>query len=241
VGVPSPTVAAGRRLPSLTVTTIRRTIKIGWLYFVLGIGFSLFLAAVLALSPRASTAFDTTFPLEVPLFGILGSIGGLMTFTSDRTKGVFEYLIAYGVPPRRLFLNGLAAAVAMAGAVLGLELAVGIGLASARGLALTTDFWMTVAYYSVPMALAGAGFIAAVGMIWAAVSTPRTGMNSPVGFAPMIGIGPTVLILVVAEAAPANDFFYVTGGGALLMVGAVVTLLVVSARLMGRERFLSPL
>ena len=46
-------------------------------------------AELLFLGKSHGSAFDTTFPLEIPLFAVLGSTGGLMTFTSDRTKGVF--------------------------------------------------------------------------------------------------------------------------------------------------------
>lgn len=91
------------------------------------------------------------------------------------------------------------------------------------------------------MGLAGSMFVAAVGMIWTSVSSPRTGMNSPVGFAPMVGVGPTVILLIAAEAAPPGDFSYITAGGSAVIITAVLLLLALSARLMGRERFLSPL
>ena len=102
----------------LTATTIRRTIVIGRLYLGIGGAMTLLLSLILA-SKGSATAFQTTYPLELPLFAVLGSIGGLMTFTSDRTKGVFEYLIWYGVRPRTLFFNGLASTAAMSSIVLG--------------------------------------------------------------------------------------------------------------------------
>ena len=110
--------------------------------------------------------------------------------------------MAYGVRPRNLFINGLLATAAMSGIILGVALSVGIGLAVDRGVALTQDFWEALAYYTVPMGLAGALVTSTVGMIWASVSTPRTGINSPVGLAPTIGIAPTILVLIAAEAAP---------------------------------------
>jgi hypothetical protein len=231
---------AGLRVPSITGTTIRRTIVIGWLYLALGSVISLILALVLLLGAKQS-AFATTFPLEVPLFATLGSTGGLMTFTSDRSKGVFEYLISYGVRPRTLFLNGLFSAAAMAALVLVLALAVGLGAATARGVTFTGDLAKTVALYTIPMGFAGALFTATVGMIWSSISSPRAGINSPVGIAPMVGIAPTILVLIVAEMVPSSEFYYVTVGAAAAILAAVVGLIVMSARLMGRERFLSPL
>jgi hypothetical protein len=227
--------------PSLAVITVRRTISVGWLYFAIGIFFSLVLSVILIFVTKSPTAFSVAFPLEVPLFAVLGSIGALMTFTSDRTKGVFEYLIAYGIRPSALFAYGLIAAAVMSGVIVGVELGIGIGLASIHHVVLTSDFWMTLELYSIPMCFAGALFVAIVGMIWASVSSPRAGLNGPVGFAPMIGIGPVVVILLISETVPSTYYYWVTGGGALAIVAAVVGLLVASSRLMGRERFLSPL
>ena len=229
------------RSPWLTWTTIRRTAVVGWRYLAIGTAISLVLALVLLLGAHHASAFVTTFPLEVPLFAVLGSMGGLMTFASDRTKGVFEYLIAYGIPSRTLFLNGLLSTAAMAAIILGLSLLVGLGAATATGAALTEDLWKSIALYTIPMSFAGALFTTTVGMIWASVSTPRTGINSPIGIAPMVGVAPTILVLIVAETVPSGEFYYVTVGAAVAIIGAVLALLVMSARLMGRERFLSPL
>lgn len=229
------------RTPSLTGTTIRRTVAIGWRYLAIATGFSLILGLILLLTAHRGNAFAQTFPLEMPVFAVLGSLGGLMTFTSDRTKGVFEYLIAYGLRPRTLFIDGLVSTAAMAAIILGLSLLVGLGAAVADGAALTEDFAKSIALYTIPMSFAGALFTSTVGMIWSSVSTPRTGINSPVGIAPMVGIAPTVLVLIVAETVPSSEFYYVTVGAAAAIIAAVVGLLVLSARLMGRERFLSPL
>jgi hypothetical protein len=177
----------------------------------------------------------------MPLFAVLGSIGGLMTFTSDRTKGVYEYLLAYGVRPRGLFLNGLLATAAMSGIILAVSLSMGLGLAIERGVTLTRGFWEALAYYTIPMGFAGALVTSTVGMIWASVSTPRSGINSPVGLAPMIGIGPTILVLLAAETGPRSDYYYITGGASLALILFAVGLLALSARLMDRERLLSNL
>jgi hypothetical protein len=235
-GVPAPHPSSAQ----LTLTTVRRTVLIGRLYLGIGAAMSLLLTLILVLGAHP-TAFQTVFPLELPLFGVLGSTGGLMTFTSDRTKGVFEYLISYGVRPRTLFFNGLASTAALTSIILGLALAVGLGAAVARGVPITTGLEMTLALYTIPVSYGGALFTAMVGMSWAAISTPRTGINSPVGLAPMVGVGPVLFVLLLAETAPASEYYYFTGGGALVIIAATVGLLAVSGRLMGRERFLSPL
>lgn len=226
----------------LELETIRRTLRIGWRYLVIGAGISLLLTCeLLFLGKSQGAAFDSTFPLEIPLFAVMGSTGGLVTFTSDRTKGVFEYLLAYGVRPRGLFINGLLATAAMSGIILTVSLSVGLGLAVERGVALTQAFWEALAYYTIPMAFAGALVTSTVGMIWASVASPRAGLNSPVGLAPMIGIGPTILVLLAAETAPTSDYYYITGGASLALILVAVGLLALSAKLMDRERLLSNL
>jgi hypothetical protein len=225
----------------VTSTTIRRTLRIGRLYLAIGTFISVLLTAILLTRGHHAAAFNTTYPLELPIFAILASTGGLLTFTSDRTKGVFEYLIAYGVRPRALFVNGLLATMALTGILLGVALVIGLGLALATGVAITGGLEQSLALYTVPMSFAGALFTTTVGMIWTTVSTPRTGINSPVGLAPMVGIAPTVLVLVVAETLPSSEFYVFTTGAAAAILAVVVVLLAASSRLMGRERFLSPL
>ncbi|MCI4322569.1 MAG: hypothetical protein L3K03_00855 [Thermoplasmata archaeon] len=222
--------------------TIRRTLLIGWRYLAIGTAMGLLLTVILLESSKnPNVTFPSTFPLEVPIFAVLGATGGLMTFSSDRTKGVLEYLLAYGVPPRTLFTNGLLATAALSGIILGLILSLGLVVAVAKGVPMTEGLWKSIALYTIPMSFASALFTSTVGMIWSSISTPRTGMNSPVGIAPMVGVGPTVLVLILAEGVPSSEYYEVTVGAALLLVAAVLALVSLSARLLGRERFLSPL
>lgn len=226
----------------LEISTIRRTMRIGSRYLLIGVLISLLLCTeLLFLGHTKGSDFASTYPLEIPIFATMGSIAGLMTFVSDRTKGVFEYLLAYGVRPRNLFTNGLLATAAMSSIIIAVDLGVGVGLADHQGIALNQDFWKTVAYYTIPMSFAGALVTSTVGMIWASVSSPRSGINSPVGLAPMIGVGPTILVLLAAETAPTADYYYVTGGASVALIVIVLVLLALSANLLSRERFLSSL
>jgi hypothetical protein len=129
----------------------------------------------------------------------------------------------------------------MSAVIIGISLGVGVGLATFRGVPLPGAFWKAIGYYTIPVSLAGALLTSTIGMIWTAISTPRAGMNSPVGMAPMIGVGPTVLVLLLAISSPSADYYYVTGGASLALILLALGLLVASAKLMDRERFLSPL
>jgi hypothetical protein len=224
-------------LPSLTTTTIRRGLVAGRLYLLLGTALVLILSIVL-LRNKAGV-FEGTYPLELPLFASLGSMGGLMLFVSDRSKGVLEYSIAYGIAPGRLFGNVLLATVVLASLVLGLGLMAGLGAYLLTGHTLTTDLANALLLYSVPMTYAGATFSAVAGMVWSSLSTPRAGLNSPTGIAPILSVAPPIFVLFVAEAAPKADYYYITSGAAAVFVVAAAALLLASSRWMDRERYLS--
>ena len=116
----------GRVLPSLLSVTLRRGLIAGRAYLVIGIIVSLILTVVLLRTSHGSAVFVATFPLEVPLFATLGALGGMILFVGDRSKGVLEYLISYGVRPRALFLNCLLATVMLSTIVMGTTLIVGL-------------------------------------------------------------------------------------------------------------------
>ena len=97
--------------PSLFGVTVRRSFAVGRFFLGYGIAVSLFLGVVEALS--GGTTYDSSFPFLLPIFGVVGSMGALVVFTNDRVKGVLEYLLAYGLSPRAIFANVLAAALVM--------------------------------------------------------------------------------------------------------------------------------
>lgn len=228
-------------LPSLLSITIRRGVLAGRFYLAIGVAVVVVLTVVLLHSAKASTVFTATFPLEVPIFASLGAMGGLMLFVSDRSKGVFEYLISYGVRPSTLFLNCLVVTVLLSTLVVGIALAIGVGGYVATGHPITIDFENALLGYTLPMAYASSLFSSVCGIIWSTLSTPRMGINSPVGVAPLLGIAPVILVLIVAESVPSSQYYDVTVGAGVGFIVLVGILLVVSTRLMGRERYLSPM
>lgn len=228
-------------VPSVTAITFRRGMRAGRIYLVFGLAISLILTVVLLRSARGGAAFEMTFPLEVPLFATLGGMGGIMLFVSDRSKGVLEYVISYGVRPGRLFLNYLLTSAGLSTLILGVLLAVGLGAFAGTGHSISMDLEHAILGYTLPMTYASALFAATCGMVWSTISSPRVGLNSPVGIAPLLGIAPPVIVLILAETAPKADYYDVTVGAAVGFIVAVFALLGASARLMGRERYLSPI
>ncbi len=223
------------------LVTLRRGLLAGRFYVTIGVVVSLILTVALLRSAHGTTEFVAVFPLEIPLFASLGSMGGLMLFVGDRSKGVLEYFISYGVRPRTLFINSLLVTTALTTLVLGGSLAVGLGGYLATGNVLSTDLQNSLLGYTIPMAYASALFASIGGIIWSSLSTPRAGMNTPVGFAPMLGVAPPVVVLIVAEGVDKSAYYDVTLGASFGFLALVVLLLVASSRLMDRERYLSPM
>lgn len=223
---------------SLARITIQRSIRVGTRYLAIGTVVSLLLTLVLL---RNHGAFELTYPLEIPIFATLGSMGALLVFGNDRSKGVFEYLISYGIRPRMLFGLGLLSSAALASIVLAATIIVGFAGFLGTGGVLTLGLLEAVLLYSVPMTFGCALFSTVISMIWSTVASPRAGMNSPLGFAPMLGIGPVIIVLVAAESVPRADYYYVTVGAAFLLLLVVALLALASGELLSRERLLSPM
>lgn len=228
-------------MPSVTAITFRRGIAAGRLYLAIAIVVSLILTVVLLRSAKGAVAFATTFPLEMPLFASLGAMGGLTIFVSDRSKGVLEYVIAYGMRPGRLFLNYLLTTAGLSTIVLAALLSVGLGGFLVAGNSVSTDLENSILGYTIPMTYACSLFAVTAGMVWSTVSTPKMGLNSPIGVAPILAIAPPVIVLLLAETVAKSEYYYVTVGAAVGFIVVVFLLLGASVRLMGRERYLSPM
>jgi len=229
---------------SLLSVTIHRASVTGRFFLVYGTVVCTFLGVILA--HFSGSSFASSFPLFVPIFGVVGSMGGLLVFTSDRTKGVLEYLIAYGYSPRRLFANVLLTTIIFVSIVVGVGVGASLGVYFAEGNTVTGTLVIGVGLYGVPMAFVCAAFAATVGIYWTTLSSPRQGINSPIGLIPFIGIIPSLVTLFVivslSVSGPlSDDALLLVLGSAIGIVALVVIVLLASmGRLLRRERFLSP-
>jgi len=177
---------------------------------------------------------------------VVGSMGGLLVFTSDRTKGVLEYLIAYGYSPRRLFANVLSTTLVLVSIVVGIGVSGSLGAYFAAGHTVTSTLAIGMGVYAVPMTFACAAFASTVGVYWTTLSSPRQGINSPIGLIPFIGILPALATIFVVSAAAISGplstatLLLILGSAMGLVAVFVVALLVSMGRFLRRERFLSP-
>ena len=231
----------GRR--SFLGPTIRRSFRSGRMVLVVGVVWSVILGVAIAVG--SGSAFASSFPLILPVFGSVSAVGALTVFTSDRTTGVLEYLMAYGVSPRRLFTNFIVAALASISIVLVIAVGASVGTYLALGNKVSTSLLLFLGGYAIPMSYVSGAFATTVGMYWSALSSPREGMNSPIGLAPFLGILPPVATLVLIGTFGAtvgittNGFLLVAGGALTLVALTVLYLLANIGHLLRRERLLS--
>jgi len=136
--------------------------------------------------------------------------------------------------------------LALVSIVVGIGVPVSLGVYFAEGHTVTSTLAIGMGVYAVPMTFACAAFASTVGVYWTALSSPRMGINSPVGLVPFIGILPALAtlfaIVEVALSGPVSTttLLLILGSGMGLVAVFVVVLLASMGRLLRRERLLSP-
>lgn len=223
--------------------TIRRSLRSGRMVLAIGTAWSVILGVSVAVG--SGSGFASSFPLILPIFGSIAATGALTVFTSDRAKGVLEYLMAYGISPRRLFTNFIVAALASISIVLVIAVGASVGVYVARGNGLSASLLLLLGVYAIPMSYVSGAFATTVGMYWSALSSPREGMNSPLGITPFVGILPPVAVLLLigifgaTTGISTHGFLLVTGAALTLVALTVLYLLANIGHLLRRERLLS--
>lgn len=227
---------------SLSKLNFRRAIGVGKIYLVLSVVFLLLYAFVfshLPTSPQTSKISPLTdvYPLLAPLFVVIGSMGVLWVFVIDKDRGVYEYLLAYGLDVLELFWSNMVAA-ALAATI---PTAVSVG-ALFVALALThvpvgLGLVELLVFYTVPLSYASPLFMTMAGMVWSALTARRAGVNTPIGVAPLLGILP-VLLTFFLSLVFRRQLLYVAATISFLVVASCVVLCVLADSLMARERLL---
>lgn len=236
-------------LRPLVVTNFKRALSFGKVYVVMGIALPILLTVELSVASNATATSSSgvegaqilgeIYPLLLPVFVVLGSTGALMIFSSDRDKGVFEYMLAYGVDVTTIFWSIIAATLLLVTLVLAAAMVITVVSFVLTGVHLSVLIVELVVLYTLPLSYAAAMFMSMAGMIWSQLTARRAGVNSPVGVAPMLGVFPVLGVLVLALGAGPSNVLLVAGGASAAMILAVVAMASVSGSRMQRERFIS--
>jgi len=222
-------------LPSLLGITIRRSLVVGRISLLIGGGMVVLYSAAFGLGGPLFTSIGT---VVLPIFAVSGGIGGALVFTNDRTKGVLEYLVAYGVPPRRILLNAILSGLVQTTIILAAGVTAGVSTYLLSGFTLSLSLPENLLAYTFPMSYLTVTLMTTVGVFWTTLSSPRAGMNSPLGVLPMFGVLPTAIVLILALVFAAHGAEIALAAELVIFV-VLISLLSRTTRLMPTERLLS--
>jgi len=236
-----PKEAGGANMGALFYTNFRRALSFGRIYVLIGMFLPLLFAVQVSAAGRTAGAsvLDQIYPLILPVFVVLGSLGALMIFSSDKEKGVYEYLIAYGVDASTIFWSIIVATMGIVTLVLAVSIAVTTAALVATGGTLSVGFGELILFYTIPLSYAATMFMSMAGMIWSQLTTRVAGVNSPAGIAPLLGVAPVLVVFFVATQVSSGYLLYIVGGVSIAMIWAVVAMASIASSKMQRERFLS--
>lgn len=241
------TLPEGAKSKSLYSMIFRRSLSYGRVYLIMGLVISVLFIGETALTLNAlknlaqgsgSEIAGEIYPLLLPLTTIIGATGALMVFSSDKAKGVYEYLIAYGVNPSTIFWSVVVASIGLVSIILIVSVPVAAIVFALLGLALPSTFNELLILYSIPLSFTSTAFMTMAGMIWQSLSTRRAGLNSPVGAAPVLGIVPVMTVFLLSLLLHA-DLILLVGAVSLAVLVSLGVMTGVANKKMQRERFLS--
>ncbi|MHB1931843.1 MAG: hypothetical protein ACYCPV_02480 [Thermoplasmata archaeon] len=224
-------------LPTLLSTTVRRSLVVGRV--------SLAISCFMVVIYSAGFGFGGGVLISIgayilPIFSVAGGIGGALVYSNDRLKGVLEYVVAYGIRPGRLLVNAVVASAVQVTIILGLGIGAGVATYRLSGHPFVPALDLVLLGYTVPMSYLSAALMTTVGVYWTSLASPRSGMNSPLGVLPMIGLVPTGAVLILALAAPPAHAAQLVAAAELAIFIVLMVLWTRSERFMPTERLLSP-
>lgn len=185
---------------------------------------------------------SSLIPSMLPLFATIGASGVTYLFSTDRTNGVYEYLIA----TRKIKVSDIFVAYAIVDvmavtAVLGVNLLTAYLLMALKAPSILPGFFTLVAIFSVPVAYSSSLISTLAMLTWSSLSKTYPGVNAPGGIGTLIGIVPPLgfLFLTVSSRVLTGNLNLMGGIFSGAMVAAFILMLILVTRLMSNERMLS--
>ncbi len=234
---------------NLVVFNLYRTFTsvYGLLYILVGTIFPLILFWVLITSigtlittSAGSTVFVTTVSAMVPLMAAVGGFGVIYFFSTDRSNGVYEYLIATRkVSVTDIFMSFSIVTVTVVSLIVGVNVAVIFVLSHFYASSISFLLLKMFAVFSVPVAYISSLISILAMLTWSAMSKTYPGVNAPGGIGSVIGVIPPMAFLLSSRYEHLSNPL-VTGGifSITLLVIFVITVVVIVKRI-SNERMLS--
>jgi len=229
---------------------LRRTFTsvYGLLYLIIGIVIPVAVAYPIASSIGNSPGVtgvplvSSLIPALLPMFATVGSMGVAYLFSSDRSNGLYEYLLA----TRRIKISDIFISYAVIDSivvtvVLGLDLPIIYIILALRAPLLLHGFFILLLVYSIPVAYF-VSLISVLAMLtWSSLSKRYVGVNSPGGIGSVIGVIPSILFIFlgIGSGLFSNDIDLLGGIFSIVVFAIFIVILVVVVKLMSNERMLA--
>lgn len=199
------------------------------------------LAAAYGLPPSTSGGgilVYTFIPSVIPLAAVIGSFSPLLVFVNDRSRGVYEYLLAFGRKPAEIFIGLVISVIVLSVALIAVPVAVAGSLIYISSGALLGRLMTEILVYSLPVGFVAPLFISAISVMWVSLTKRMQFVNSPIGIAPLFGLLPVVAVLLFAEFDRGANLTLPLAFVAAGMAAATVVLFAIASSALGGERFI---
>ncbi|MGC8516176.1 MAG: hypothetical protein ACP5OC_08615 [Thermoplasmata archaeon] len=220
----------------------------GLLYLLIGIIFPIIVSGILLFSLKSivNSAAGSSVVLEmipsfVPIAATIGCIGVAYLFSTDRSNGVYEYLIATGqIKISDIFLSFSLVTVAVVSLLLAIDISGIFVMAYFTAPSLLIKMFEFFAVFSIPVAYISALLSILAMLSWTAMSKVYPGVNAPGGIGSIIGIMPAVVFLIVIiRIIKPSDIILIAGLFSLALLVILILLLMVVIKRMSNETMLA--
>lgn len=239
-----------------TLLHLKRSLTSSRAYLILGLLIPLLMIAVLFISVRGgeSAALATRYglpasvsagaillyslvPAIIPLGAVIGSFSPLLLFVNDRSRGVYEYLLAFGKRPSDIFTGLVVSVIVISTILVAVPFCLTLVLIWIDGPVLVVPYLIEGAIYAIPMSYISPLFITGIAAIWVSLTKRSQFVNSPIGIAPIFGMAPIMAVLLVSEFTGSYTLLLTAAASAIMTV-ATLMIFVLASRLLRGERFI---
>ena len=235
---------------TLTSFNLSRAFKslYGLIYLSIGIIIPVILTVTLSFSLKtlvnSSIGFSVVLeniPSFIPIAATIGGMGVAYLFSTDRSNGVYEYLIATGkIRIKDIFLSFSLVTVAIISILLAIDIAAISLLIFFTVPSVLGTILQFFAVFSIPVAYISALLSILAMLSWTAMSKVYPGVNAPGGIGSIIGIIlPLVFLIVIVRIVRPSDLLLIAGLFSVSLFIILILLLVVVIKRMSNERMLA--
>ncbi len=183
---------------------------------------------------------ETTYPYLLPLFAVLGSTGATYFFSSDRSSGVYEYLLSTSkVKIGQIYLSYIIATVMVSTIIISAGIIFAVSMVYAVGDGFQMFLIDLFLVYSIPLTYVSSMLSSIMILSWASMSKTYPGVNAPGGIGAIVGLVPSLFFLFVHMEIPVQSLYLYSSFYVLGIFGIFLIIFITAARRISNERMIS--